>query len=109
MDNIFLEDIRHACKNSIVRLAAGSEVTEGKGPRDVSRADFDGSKISPSISFFSSRITDSVFVFCFSADKTPRRTGYSLTVDDIAHARDTLGCEIAARSSGRFAAAVVPE
>lgn len=34
MDNIFLEDIRRACKNSIARPAAGSEVTEVKGEED---------------------------------------------------------------------------
>jgi hypothetical protein len=34
------------------------------------------------------RATGSVFVFYFSTDKTPRPTGYSLTVDDTARASE---------------------
>jgi len=70
------------------------EVTVEEG--DVSRADFDGSKIpfDPSTLFFSVASHCSVsflpvFVFYFSTDKTPRPTGYSLTVDDIARRAST--------------------
>jgi len=78
---------------------------------NISRVDFDGSKIplDPPLFRRESPGIGSVFVFCFSADKIPRPTGYSLTVDDIVHARDTLECKIAARSNGRYAAAVAPE
>jgi len=71
-DNVFLEDIRHACKNSITRPGRDDDRNrqgerKGGGRRDITRADFDGSEIplDPSRPPFSRRAPRHRLGVCF--------------------------------------------